>query len=300
MTLPMTSNLQAELAQQILGLVRSGRWAAGERVHEQQLAAHFSVSRSPVRGALSLLQQQGLMRREPNKGFALVRIPGADDVASEMVPASQADLIYKQLMSDRASSRLPREISEAELVQRYQVPRGVLRKVLMRLSADGLVHRLRGHGWGFAESLDTPEAMRESYRFRAIIECGALRDRDFEVRATELAALRASHEAMMRSPPPAIRRDEWFRMNVEFHETLVAWSGNRYLVQAIRQQNNIRRMTEYASFETIDVVRVQSSCGAHLAILDALDSGDLDFAEALLRRHLSHAGQVWQASAEER
>lgn len=297
MTQTTTSSLQAELAQQILGLVLSGRWTAGERMHEQQLAAHFSVSRSPVRGALSLLMQRGLVRREPNKGFALVRVPAASEIADELAPASQAEVIYKRLMADRASNRLPPEVSEAELVQRYQVSRGILRKVLMRLSSDGLVHRLRGHGWGFVESLDTPEALRESYRFRAIVECGALRDPGFTVRPAELTALRSAHQAMIQSPPPEIERERWFRMNAEFHETLVAWSGNRYLVQAIRQQNNIRRMTEYASFETIDVARVQSSCSAHLAILDALESGDLDFAEALLRRHLTYAGRIWEESA---
>lgn len=86
-------------------------------------------------------------------------------------------------------------------------------------------------------------------------------------------------------------------MNALFHETLVAWSGNRFLLQAIRQQNNIRRMTEYASFATIDMARVRSSCSAHLAILDALADGDIDFAEALLSRHLNHASRSWDAAA---
>lgn len=293
---PLTSNLQAELARQILTLVLAGRWQLGERVPEQQLAAHFSVSRSPVRGALSLLADQGLMRREPNRGFALARIPEDGAIAEDIAPASEVDRLYGRMMSDRAANKLPREISEAELIQRYAVSKGVLRKALMRLSGEGLVHRLRGHGWGFAESLETADAMRESYRFRAIIECGALREPDFKVRADELGRLRAAHRAMIQSPPPEIRRDDWFNMNVEFHETLVAWSGNRFLLRAIRQQNNLRRMTEYASFESIDLERVQSSCSAHLAILDALDSGDIDFAEALLRRHLTHAGQIWEAS----
>lgn len=291
-----TSNLQAELARQILALVVAGQWAPGARVSELQLAKRFSVSRSPVRAALSSLTDRGLMRREPNRGFALARVPADDEIAESIAPASQVDRLYARLMSDRASNVLPREIPEAELVHRYGVTRGILLKALMRLSADGLVHRLRGHGWGFAESLDTPEAMRDSYRFRLVIECGALREPNFKVDPEQLASLRAVHLAMIESPPPSIDRDQWFSMNAQFHETLVAWSGNRFLVQAIKQQNNVRRMTEYASFETIDVTRVQSSCSAHLAILDALAEGEIDFADALLRRHLTHAGQVWGAS----
>lgn len=201
-----TSNLQLELVRQILALAIDGQWTLGARVSEQKLSRRFNVSRSPVRAALGLLEGRGLVIRDPNRGFILARLPGADDQGEAVAPSSEIDLLYTRLMADRSSNSLPKEVSEAELGQRYEVTRGILLKALMRLSSEGLAHRLRGHGWGFAESLDTPEALRDSYRFRLLVECGALREPGFHVDKAELAALRVTHLKMIESPPPSIAR----------------------------------------------------------------------------------------------
>lgn len=285
------SSLQAELARQILALAIDRQWSVGNRVPEQTLARQLGVSRSPVRAALKLLEGRGLLRRDPRRGFVMARMPANDDQLAGFEP-SAVESLYKQLMADRASARLPAECTEAELAERYEAPRGTLLKALMRLSADGLAWRLRGHGWGFAESLDNPQAVRESYRFRLVIECAALREPDFRVDAAELARMRDAHLKVLDSPTASIQREQWFRMNAEFHEMLVKWSGNRFLMQAMNQQNNLRRMMEYAGFHSINAERVQNSCGDHVAILDALAAGDITFAEALLRRHLERAGPI--------
>ncbi|NGO56254.1 hypothetical protein [Allomesorhizobium camelthorni] len=51
---------------------------------------------------------------------------------------------------------------------------------------------------------------------------------------------------------------------------LTSPTANRFLLQAIRQQNNLRRMTEYADFDELSEARIQRACGEHIAILDAL------------------------------
>ncbi len=43
---------------------------------------------------------------------------------------------------------------------------------------------------------------------------------------------------------------------------------------------------------TLDPERVRQSCDEHLAILAAVETGELGFAEALLRRHLELAGRL--------
>ena len=45
---------------------RFGEHAPGERIAEANLAARFEVPRPTVRSALAVLQEQGLLRREPN------------------------------------------------------------------------------------------------------------------------------------------------------------------------------------------------------------------------------------------
>lgn len=299
MSVSANSSLQAELARQILALAVDRHWTVGNRVAEQTLARQLGVSRSPVRAALKLLEGRGLLRRDPRRGFIMARVPTSDEQLSGVEP-SAVEALYKQLMADRAANKLPQECTEAELAERYDTSRGTLLKALLRLSSDGLAWRLRGHGWGFAESLDDPQAIRESYRFRLIVECSSLREPGFRVNKDELARMREAHMAILKSPTEAIGRDQWFRMNAAFHAMLVEWSGNRFLLHAMNQQNNLRRMMEYAGFHRINAERVQNSCGDHVAIMDALAADDVHFAEALLRRHLERAGPIASGDIKEK
>jgi DNA-binding GntR family transcriptional regulator len=286
------SPLQTELARQILDEARREGWKVGERIPEQRLAKRFGVSRSPVRGALLLLAERGLMRLEPGRGFILetetTDLPDDDD----LVPPSQAEQLHGTLLGDRALGRLPPEVSETELTERYGVSRGVVRRVFMRLAAEGLAERQRGHGWRFADSLDTPEAIAESYQFRLGVECIALRAPTFRADPDRLAQLRDAHRAVLDQPLAGMTRQLWFTLNASFHETLAGWSQNRFFLQAVRQQNNLRRMKELAVFTTLDPERVRQSCDEHLAILAAVENGEQGFAEALLRRHLELAGRL--------
>lgn len=286
------SPLQTELARQILDEARREGWKPGERIPEQRLAKRFGVSRSPVRGALLLLAERGLMRLEPGRGFILethtADLPDDDD----LVPPSQAEQLHGTLLSDRALGRLPPEVSETELTERYNVSRGVVRRVFMRLAAEGLAERLRGHGWRFADSLDTPDAIAESYQFRLGVECTALRQPTFRADPERLAQLRDAHRAVLDQPLAGMTRQQWFTLNSSFHEALAGWSHNRFFLQAVRQQNNLRRMKELAVFTTLDPERVKQSCEEHLGILAAVENGEQGFAEALLRRHLELAGRL--------
>jgi DNA-binding GntR family transcriptional regulator len=55
---------------------------------------------------------------------------------------------------------------------------------------------------------------------------------------------------------------------------------------------------ESAVFFELPAERIEQSCREHLAILDAVDNGDLDWAEALLRQHLKQAWEFGAATDE--
>lgn len=57
----------------------TGQYPTGTRLQEEKLAEEFGISRTPVRAILLLLEQDGLVSREPNCGVQIVPFT-ADDV----------------------------------------------------------------------------------------------------------------------------------------------------------------------------------------------------------------------------
>lgn len=284
--------LQSELARQILSHIEKEDLSTGAPVRELSLARAFGVSRTPVRAALGVLEGLGYVRRSPGRGFILSKkLKGARQAAARL-PRSASEDLYVDLMTDRARNRIAAEVSEAELMPRYGVSRGALRRVLMKLADEGLVRRQRGHGWRFVEVLGSREAVAESYRFRMIVECAALREPSFAADPADLQRLRDAHLAALRAGNQ-IEPRRWFETNRLFHETLAVWSANRYLLEAVRRQNALRQLGEYSTFPRLSPERIAQSTREHLAILDAIVAGDREWAATLLHRHLDLTLRVY-------
>src|SRR5690606_3396070 len=127
--------------------------------------------------------------------------------------------------------------------------------------------------------------------FRIAVECAALRSPRFVADQKQLLPVRRAHERILKDRGANTGGDEWFRVNAAFHENLAACSGNRFLTDAVRQQNNLRRMQESAAFKELPAERIEQSCLEHLAILGAVEAGDIEWGEALLRQHLRQASE---------
>ena len=85
---------------------------------------------------------------------------------------------------------------------------------------------------------------------------------------------------------------ERFRVGAEFHEAIVGCSGNRFLLDALRNVNRLRRVIEYRQQTTSarDRDRLHRQCEEHLQLLDRLEAGDRVAAANELRRHLDVVG----------
>ncbi len=281
--------LQVDLARHIARDIAARRYAPGDHLSEEALAADYEVSRTPVRGALRLLASQGLISHRPNSGYTVA------DNAAAAAPAIEGagptlDELYRRLIDDRASRGLPETFTERDLLQRYDAPRSLLAKTLLQLSADGLIEKRKGHGWQFAPSLESAEALAESYRFRMTIECAGLLEPTFRLDRPALARMRAAHEALIQRPDADISATEFFALNASFHEMLARFSGNRYILQAVQQQNQLRRLEEHAAFYRD--ARFVNSSSEHLQIIEALEAGDQEWASQLMRRHLKTSLQA--------
>jgi DNA-binding GntR family transcriptional regulator len=62
------STLRDGVADALRQAIISGRWSPNSRLHEARIAQQLGVSRAPVREALSQLEEEGLVRSEPNRG----------------------------------------------------------------------------------------------------------------------------------------------------------------------------------------------------------------------------------------
>ena len=74
---PMT--LAVEIARHLRERIISGGLPAGERVNETRITRELSLSRSPVREALRILESEGLVTLEPHRG-ARVRAVSEQDL----------------------------------------------------------------------------------------------------------------------------------------------------------------------------------------------------------------------------
>ncbi|MBB1592442.1 GntR family transcriptional regulator [Achromobacter sp. UMC46] len=281
--------LQVDLARHIAEDIVARRHRPGDHLSEEALAAAYKVSRTPVRGALRLLAAQGLITHRPNSGYTVADNATAGAPLIEGAGPTQNEL-YRRLIDDRASRGLPETFTERDLLLRYGIARSVLAKTLLQLSADGLIEKRKGHGWQFAPSLENAEALNESYRFRMAIECAGLLEPAFRVDKPALARMRAAHEALIQHDDADISATDFFALNTSFHELLARFSGNRYILQAVQQQNQLRRLEEHAAFYRD--ARFVNSTNEHLQIIGAVESGDQEWAAQLMRHHLKASLQA--------
>ncbi|MBI6944954.1 GntR family transcriptional regulator [Pseudomonas putida] len=280
------TSLQTKVAGQILSAIQSGELAPGNHLKEVELAERFGVSRSPVRGALAYLADQRLIEPMANHGFRVPLEPAVVGMnAGEL--QNEEDALYARLIDDRLSQSLPDQISESDLLRRYNVGKSVLRRCLLRLSDEGVMQRKHGHGWQFAPTLSDRQTRFESYRFRMLLEPAGLLEPTFRLNQEQLQRCRKQQLDLLDGIADS---KNFFESNAQFHELLAAASGNAYILQAVQQQNRLRRLTEFHSVNNVE--RVKVSCREHLAILDALEQGDNEWASTLLHRHLEVASKM--------
>lgn len=286
---PPLTRLQQEVADGILRALRADGVAPGTHVTEAALAQRLRVSRTPVRAALDRLAADGIVVRRPNRGVALLVAPPAPPAgaAEDGEGADQVDAAMVRVARDRETGALPEEISEAALMRRYGLGRAEVQRVLARFADLGMVARRPGYGWEFVPSVLDDAVREESYRFRLVVEPAALLEPGFALDPGFVADMRQRHQAVLAGPWDAAAAVRFFEMNAAFHEGLAAAAGNRFLLAAVRRQNQMRRLSNYRwGYGT---ARVAVSCREHLEILDRLAHGDREVAAALMRRHLAGA-----------
>ncbi|MGL5735956.1 MAG: GntR family transcriptional regulator [Beijerinckiaceae bacterium] len=285
--MPQPTTLQSRLAGQIISHARLSGWQAGHHLTEDSLLPVLGTSRTPIRAAMAWLETSGVLEKRPNRGFFLKQLPAADHATAAGDDGNGKDKTYLSIARDRLARSLPDAISENELMRRYDVSRAQLHLVLARIAAEGWIERRPGRGWAFLPLIDTLDAYQENHRFRQLLELGAMRAPEFRVDPVKLAQLEQQQRTVRDSGYRTMTQAELFEVNARFHETLAEMGRNRFLVQALVRANQLRRLMEYDLQQ--DRNRLQRVCSEHLAIIAALQSGDIAGAATRLDSHLNSA-----------
>ncbi|MCV9936391.1 GntR family transcriptional regulator [Boseaceae bacterium BT-24-1] len=282
------TRLQQEIAERLLQMVREDGLQAGAWLNENSAARRLNVSRTPVRAAIDHLARQGLVRRHPNKGVELLSAP--EPPADPGTGADATELAMVKVAQDRHGGRLPDEISELELMRRYELGRPEVQRLMARLADLDMVERKRGYGWRFLHEARDQSAHDERYRFRLLIEPMVFLEPGFLLEQGWIDEMRARHEQTLSQPWKESSAIGFYEMNADFHEGLAAASGNRFIHSAVRRQNQMRRLSNYDW--TYGYERVVVNSREHLQMLATLEAGDHQLASALMRSHLQRAMQL--------
>lgn len=286
----MPASLALQIARTVSDAITNGEIADGEHLSAPKLAARFGVSRSPVREALEVLSRLGFAEQRANRGYFAKAGKAADETGSTPKGNArpfEASNPYQEIAEDWLTDRIPSDVTEQMLRDRYRLTKAQLTDILMRAAREGWAEPKPGYGWQFLPVAKTPEAFEQAYRFRMIIEPAAMLEPTYQIDRAVLNEQRRLQTRMLEQDIERLSGERLMQLGTLFHEELIKFSGNPFFHQALVRVNQMRRLMEYRS--RVDRRRLYTQCKEHLELIAIIESGDIVGASYQMRQHLAGA-----------
>lgn len=194
--------------------------------------------------------------------------------------------VYEGIRTMIVSGQLPQgtKLQENDLAELFQVSRTPVREALKMLRDDGLLDTCNGKG--LCVKTLTPANVENIFQVRTLLEQFALQSaipRLTQEQDRYLLELRGKVE------PFRIYRDteEYIRLDIELHDSIIALSGNSFLVELTGRVYNVLQPVRLFSFSTQQ--RYDESITEHIGIIDGMLARDTAKASAFLQTHLDKA-----------
>ncbi|WP_447903463.1 GntR family transcriptional regulator [Pseudomonas serbica] len=282
--------------------ILSGEAISGLVLVEGPLADLFGTSRVPVRHALNLLHDEGLIRRFDGRGFLIdpdgtcetpLRVP----VTRKLLGLEpQEDLIDYRPLGERIYDHLAEtvirfmvfghyRIDEQSAAEELNVSRSVVREALMRLRDKGLVEKEPYAQW-LAGPL-TAQAVKQDYELRMLLEPDALRQGVGQVSRPELEAM-LERIINAQNAGRSVQRSDIEQLEKDLHVTCLAGVNNTRMAAVIRQCQipmNVGRVLH----EALQTSNDEAMLVEHRLIFESLLHGTIESACSCLRDHISKA-----------
>ena len=181
------------------------------------------------------------------------------------------------------------KLNEAALADALGVSRGPVREAFRMLEEAGLVRQEKNRGV-FVRQIPLDEAV-EIFDLRAMMDETVGRQLALHITPEQLRQVRARVDAMERTVK-AGDADGYHLLNLEFHDTLVAFAGNRKLTALYRRL--INELSLFRRMNLADSAILPLSASEHRGIVKAIASGDADAAGRAMRQHVLDSKQRTQ------
>ncbi|MER6007285.1 GntR family transcriptional regulator [Nonomuraea sp. NPDC051941] len=174
------------------------------------------------------------------------------------------------------------------LAAQFGVSATPVREAMLDLAKEGLVEAVRNKGFRVTELSDRD--LDELTEIRQLIEVPTVARLAGGAREAELERLRPVAEEIVSA---AERGDllAYVDADLRFHVELLTLAGNAHLVEVVRDLRNRARLYGLSQLRERDVLG--ESAREHLALLDALKSGDRQAVEHLMKEHIGHVRGIW-------
>lgn len=179
--------------------------------------------------------------------------------------------------------------SAPSLAEQFGVSPTPVREALLDLAKEGLVEVVRNKG--FRVTTLSPEELDDITELRALIEPPTIRRiTEQGVSAKAIKQLRPLAAGIEKA---AARRDfiAHVTIDMQFHLALLELAGNARLLETVRSLRTSSRI--YGLRKLPDGDALFGSSHEHAELLDLVEAGDADGAEALMRRHIGHVRGIW-------
>ena len=285
-------------------LLRAQRLPPGLVLLEGPVAEIFRTSRAPVKAALRLLNEQGLIERFNGRGF-IVPSPAGETAPVRLDLREAGFAPATALADDHLESRAAWEriyhdaerevgaalpfgrfhINEARMGQHFGVSRTVIRDVLGRMHERGLVEKSPRTHW-IAGPL-TAAAIREFYEIRGMLEPQALIQAAPNLDIDELVAMRDRVTAL-EARYPHVSAEELTGLDTDLHTHCVQRIANKRLMAMIRQAQ-LPLLTNYTFLRYLGIPEETPELAEHKLVFEHLIQGSSAAAAAALKAHLERS-----------
>lgn len=188
------------------------------------------------------------------------------------------DLIWEKITTLELLPGAP--INEQELAEEFHMGVTPVREALKWLAHENLVEVTERHGIYVADV--NVEDLQQLSEMRLSLESLSARLAAERVEPDDLVVLRALRKEQAAVTPEESR--DLFDLDHRFHQAVAEAAHNRYLAQTLERLFGLSRRLWYLALPHLEFL--PSSVEKHLDLVEAIEDGDADRAEEIMREHV--------------